>query len=125
MGAWLQNHKEDIVSVPHVSEQLLQDLYLNAKALIFPSHVEGFGWPPLEAASAGCPVITTKTGAIFDLLGNYATYTDSNDQSKIDQEVINCLKNPNKSKKKVKLPNHQDCRNEYLKHTSKFLKLRC
>ena len=115
MGAWLQAHQEDIVSVPHVSEPLLQDLYLKAKALIFPSHVEGFGWPPLEAASVGCPVITTKTGAIFDLLGNYATYTDSNDQSKIDREVINCLKYPNKRIEKVKLPNHQDCRNEYLK----------
>lgn len=115
MGAWLQNHKEDIVSVPHVSEQLLQDLYLKAKALIFPSYVEGFGWPPLEAASVGCPVITTKTGAVFSLLGNYATYTNSNDQAKLNQDVIKFLKNPKKRKEKVKLPNHQDCRNEYLK----------
>ena len=115
MGTWLQANQEDIVSVPHVSEPLLQNLYLKAKALIFPSHVEGFGWPPLEAASVGCPVITTKTGAIFDLLGNYATYTNSNDQTKLDQDVINFLKNPNKRKEKVKLPNHQDCRNEYLK----------
>ena len=115
IGTWLQANQEDIVSVPHVSEPLLQNLYLNAKALIFPSHVEGFGWPPLEAASVGCPVITTKTGAIFDLLGNYATYTNSNDQAKLNQDVINFLKNPDKRKEKVKLPNHQDCRNEYLK----------
>ena len=50
IGTWLQANQEDIVSVPHVSEPLLHNLYLNAKALIFPSHVEGFGWPPLEAA---------------------------------------------------------------------------
>ena len=115
IGNWLQSNQEDIVSVPDVSESLLQDLYLKAKALIFPSHVEGFGWPPLEAACLGCPVITTKTGAIFDLVGNYATYTNPNDQVKLNQEVINCLKNPNKRKEQVKLPNHQDCRNEYLK----------
>ena len=115
IGNWLQSNQEYVVSIPDVSDSLLQDLYLKAKALIFPSIVEGFGWPPLEAASVGCPVITTKTGAIFDLLGNYATYTNSNDQVKLDQEVINCLKNPNKRKEKVKLPNHQDCRNEYLK----------
>ena len=47
---------------------------MNAEFLIFPSFIEGFGWPPLEAVSNGCPVITTKTGAIHDLLGKHANY---------------------------------------------------
>ena len=39
-------------------------LYEHAQAFVFPSLIEGFGWPPLEANAMGCPVITTRTGQL-------------------------------------------------------------
>ena len=60
--------------INHVSDETLKELYLNAEFLLFPSLIEGFGWPPLEAVSNGCTVITSQTGAIHDLLGQHANY---------------------------------------------------
>ena len=42
----------------------LANYYLNATALIYPSKNEGFGFPPLEAMSYGCPVISSNNKAI-------------------------------------------------------------
>ena len=39
----------------------------------------------LEAAIRKCPVITTPTGAIEDLLGNYPIYVNSENQTSVDQ----------------------------------------
>ena len=69
VGKWLDQNSDDIIFCRNTSDQSLKILYENAELLIFPSHIEGYGWPPLEAASFACPVITTKTGAIHDLLG--------------------------------------------------------
>ena len=38
----------------------LRTLYATARAFIFPSLAEGFGWPILEAQACGCPVLTTN-----------------------------------------------------------------
>ncbi len=40
-----------------VSDSVLRGLYMDAEALIFPSLMEGFGLPAIEALSLGCPVI--------------------------------------------------------------------
>lgn len=36
----------------------LRSIYSKASLLLFPSFIEGFGWPILEAQSCGCPVAT-------------------------------------------------------------------
>ena len=95
------------------SENNLDELYKYAKALIFPSFIEGYGWPPLEAAIHGCPVITTRTGAIEDLLGDYAKYVEADKQASIDQGVEELLRSPGDEKKSVALLSYEDCRRQY------------
>ena len=51
-------------------------LLQNAAALLFPSHAEGFGLPPVEAAALGVPVITSNLAVIKELLGDYPVYLD-------------------------------------------------
>jgi glycosyltransferase involved in cell wall biosynthesis len=41
---------------------------LKSTALVFPSHTEGFPNVILESMVAGCPIITTRVGAIPDIL---------------------------------------------------------
>ena len=44
-------------------------------ALVFPSTYEGFGLPPLEAMSCGCPVIASTAAAVPEVCGDAALYS--------------------------------------------------
>ena len=58
---------------------LLNHLYGNAHALLFPSVAEGFGWPLLEAQACGCPVIASTTTSIPEVAGDAALYAEPHD----------------------------------------------
>lgn len=60
--------------VDHVSHELLVAAYSVARALLFPSHAEGFGWPIVEAQACGCPVITTDDAPMNEIGGPEARY---------------------------------------------------
>jgi glycosyltransferase involved in cell wall biosynthesis len=50
-----------------VSEVELIALEQHVDALLFPSVAEGFGYPPLEAMAAGCPVLMSDLGSHNEL----------------------------------------------------------
>jgi glycosyltransferase involved in cell wall biosynthesis len=119
---WLKENINEIIILEKISEVQLRNLYSHAKALLFPSFIEGFGWPPLEAAFCGCKVITSKTGAIFDLLGDSATYIQPNDQRSINEAIIDVFSTKEREKHKVDLPSQEDCRVNYYNLYSKLIK---
>lgn len=49
----------------------VEDLYLKAHALIFPSISESFGFPLLEAMASGLPVLASRIPATEELLSSY------------------------------------------------------
>lgn len=103
-----------IIALSKVSESALKMLYKNAKALIFPSFAEGFGWPPLEARVLGCPVIASKTGAIQDILKDSAIYVDPNNQNEINQAMLNAVnKEPLPQSADAAIPTIEDCVENY------------
>jgi glycosyltransferase involved in cell wall biosynthesis len=53
----------------------LAPLYRDALALVMPSHLEGFGFPPLEAALAGTPSIVSDLPVFAETLGQRAALT--------------------------------------------------
>ena len=113
LSYWIKSNPKAIHSLKNLSENTLAVLYKYAQALVFPSFIEGFGWPPLEAAVRGCPVITTRTGAISDLLGSYAKYVKAESQASIDQGVLQTLQIARSNQRATPLPNHEDCRRQY------------
>jgi glycosyltransferase involved in cell wall biosynthesis len=52
----------------------LQAAYSHARAFLFPSFAEGFGWPLVEAQACGCPVITTDEPPMNEVAGAAARY---------------------------------------------------
>ncbi|WP_395308426.1 glycosyltransferase family 1 protein [Mycobacterium sp. AMU20-3851] len=62
-----------------LSDAELSWLYRNAAALVFPSKYEGFGLPPLEAQSLGCPVLSSAAASLPEVAGAGAVYFDPDD----------------------------------------------
>ena len=57
-----------------IDHDLLQAVYSTARAFLFPSLAEGFGWPIVEAQACGCPVITTDDSPMNEIGGPEARY---------------------------------------------------
>lgn len=57
-----------------VNNETLQAAYSVAKAFLFPSLAEGFGWPIIEAQACGCPVVTTDDAPMNEIGGPDAIY---------------------------------------------------
>lgn len=51
-------------------------LYTKAQAYVFPSMMEGFGLPPLEAMAYGTPVISSNASCMPEILGYAPIYFD-------------------------------------------------
>ncbi len=49
-------------------------IYLKAKLYVFPSLIEGFGLPPLEAQTYGTPVVASNSSCLPEILGDSALY---------------------------------------------------
>jgi glycosyltransferase involved in cell wall biosynthesis len=70
----------DLVRVEGVVEhRRLAPLYRGAAALVYPSAVETFGLPPLEAMACGCPVVASNRTAVPEIVGNGALVVDPDD----------------------------------------------
>ncbi len=74
-GQTLAPHPQ-VELIGRVSDAELQGLYDGALALAFPSLVEGFGLPPLEAMRRGCPVLAARAGSLPEVLGEAALWVD-------------------------------------------------
>ncbi|MGZ3770146.1 MAG: glycosyltransferase family 4 protein [Bdellovibrio sp.] len=68
--------KEHIIHLNYVSDNDLPELYQRADVFFFPSWYEGFGIPVLEAMSLGCPVVTSAGGALQEVCGEAAVFTN-------------------------------------------------
>lgn len=66
-----------------VSQEELIIIYQMAKALIFPSFYEGFGYPPLEAMALSCPVVASNAASIPEVCKDAALYIDPYDYKTI------------------------------------------
>ncbi len=65
--------------VGYVSDADLNALYRNAIVVWFPSRYEGFGMPPLEAMTAGAPVVASRSSSLPEVLGDAAILCDVDD----------------------------------------------
>jgi glycosyltransferase involved in cell wall biosynthesis len=80
-----------VVSLGRISNEQLRALYSGAAALFFPSLLEGFGWPIIEAQACGCPVITSDRRPMKDIGGDAALYIDPLDFELGAEKIANEL----------------------------------
>ena len=76
-----------VIAVGAVDDGELRALYENAACLIFPSLYEGFGLPPLEAMTLGCPVIASNRTSLPEVCGDAAILVDPDDRAALADAV--------------------------------------
>ena len=62
------------IDINYVSDSDLEHAYQHARALIFASFFEGFGYPPIEAMKYGTPVLVSNVTSIPEIVGNAGYY---------------------------------------------------
>lgn len=84
-------YPKDIIFYGFARDQELALLYKNAKLYAFPTLMEGFGLPPLEALSFGVPVVCSDIPVLHEVLGGAVIYFDPNNKEDIKNKLKDCL----------------------------------
>ena len=85
---------DQVIFYGPATKEELTDLYKNALALIFPSLMEGFGLPGIEAMANGCPVICSDIPVFHEIYGEAAIYFNPNEGADISEKLQMVIENP-------------------------------
>jgi glycosyltransferase involved in cell wall biosynthesis len=89
--------------MPRASDRALAKLYRNSSLFVYPTLYEGFGFPPLEAMSLGCPVLANRTSSIPEICGKAAFYFQSQDPAELAAALISTLQDVDGLREKRRL----------------------
>lgn len=91
----LEGQVKEVVSP---DTKYISALYSGAKALIYPSIAEGFGWPIIESQACGCPVFTSNRAPMTEAGGEAAVYFDPGNPEGAARVIIDTLQDEHKIK---------------------------
>jgi glycosyltransferase involved in cell wall biosynthesis len=77
-----------------VTDAEMRALFEQAACLAFPSTTEGFGLPPLEAMSLGCPAVIAPRGALPEVCGPAAVTAEPDDAAAWEAAMVAMLGSP-------------------------------
>ncbi|MEP7236265.1 MAG: glycosyltransferase family 1 protein [Ferruginibacter sp.] len=99
--ATINKKTERIIFTGFVSKVVLEHLFKNAKAFIFPSLSEGFGIPVLESFYFDKPLLCSNTTSLPEIAGDAALYFDPEKPEHIAEVILYFFNNPGKEKELV------------------------
>jgi alpha-1,2-rhamnosyltransferase len=70
-----------------INDNSLEFAYANARALVFPSYVEGFGLPLVEAMQRGLPAMASDIPVFREIGGEFMAYFDLADPQTLADRV--------------------------------------
>lgn len=83
-----QQGVQEWVTLPgYVPDDDLHVMYGQAEAYVFPSLSEGFGLPPLEAMSAGLPVLCSDIPVLREVCADAALFFDPHDPASLIEQM--------------------------------------
>jgi glycosyltransferase involved in cell wall biosynthesis len=75
---------DNLIFTGRLTDAEIVALERHAHAFVFPSLYEGFGIPPLEAMTQGCPVLAADIPAVREACGEAALYFDPRDRASLE-----------------------------------------
>jgi alpha-1,3-rhamnosyl/mannosyltransferase len=78
----------------HADDTRLWSLLAGARLLVYPSHWEGFGFPPLEAMQLGVPVVANDCAPLRELGDDAFVFTEARDPDALANAIARLLHDP-------------------------------
>ena len=89
---WSRDDVRDRIHFPgYIAEEDLPFVYSGAALFVYPSWLEGFGFPPLEAMASGIPVIASDTSSLRENLAGAATLISPNECKQLSAAMLMLL----------------------------------
>lgn len=82
-----------VVRMGYLPRGELTALMQGARALFFPSLLEGFGLPPVEAMHLSCPALVSNQGSLPEVCGPASLHCDPYDVGKLSASMMDLLEN--------------------------------
>ena len=89
--------KKDQVKQIGGDDSVLAALYQEATAFVYPSLYEGFGIPLLEAMAYECPVISSNTSSLPEVVGEAGEYFNPEEIESIKSSIENVVYSPSRT----------------------------
>lgn len=88
--------KNNVLIIGYVPKEDLAPLYTGAEIFALPSLYEGFGLPVLEAMQCGCPVVTSNSSSIPEVIGNAGIMIDAQNVDELKKALEKILSDNSK-----------------------------
>ncbi len=85
----------------HADDAQLWPLLAGARVLAYPSHWEGFGFPPLEAMQCGVPVVANDCAPLRELGGDAFLFADARDAGELAQALDHGLRDATRRERAI------------------------
>ncbi len=108
---------EDVIWIQNASDAERNEYYINAKLFVFPSIVEGFGIPPLEAMSYHIPVLSSEIPVHREVQGNASFYARLGDIEDFVSKISFILDPENQDQVNEQIRKGQEHINKFSKST--------
>ncbi|MFA6227991.1 MAG: glycosyltransferase family 1 protein [Patescibacteria group bacterium] len=90
--------KGKVILPGYLTDEELVCLYAKARLYVFPSLMEGFGLPPLEAQSYGLPVVSANSSCLPEILADSAVYFDPKNSQDMADKIVSVLTDADRRK---------------------------
>lgn len=122
------NLQDRVIQIVSPDDETVASLYKYADLFVFPSIFEGFGLPPLEAVSVGCPSILSNIEILREIFGEAGIYFNPLDPDDIADKIKQALKNASfkaelliKQRKRLEIFNKEKIIDEYIQLFKKIM----
>ncbi len=87
----LLRNSSGVIWTGQLSDSILKSCITGAELLVYPSFYEGFGLPPLEAASAGVPSVLTPADALVEIFSGISNIALNHNPDSIAGAILESL----------------------------------